>query len=53
MRRESGFYWVKYSNKWIVAEWEEENESWYLPGRSAEISTGCLSEVDERKITKP
>lgn len=52
MSRESGFYWVLKSGLWIVAEWDNKIDSWFLPGRSTEVSDGNLSEIDERKIER-
>lgn len=30
--RASGYYWVKYVGKWIVAEWDQGDASWFICG---------------------
>lgn len=31
MKREPGFYWVKYAGEWLVCEWD--GYFWTLPGQ--------------------
>ena len=42
MRLECGFYWVKYYNKWTIAELTETN--WQVIGEEESV---WLTEIDE------
>lgn len=50
MKREKGFYWIKYYSIWIVAEWTGRN--WYTTGSDQDINKG-VREVIENRLTPP
>lgn len=49
MKRESGFYWVKYKGEWIVAKW---NGFWFRTGVWKIDQDSDLEEIDERRIER-
>lgn len=53
MKREPGFYWVKWSGEWEVCEWTGKN--WLLPGVDIEIyaTDEDMEQLDERRIINP
>jgi len=52
MERESGYYWVKLSTDWIVAEYDDKYKCWYFTGTIIEGTDSDLDEIDERKIER-
>lgn len=55
MKREYGFYKVKYNHKWIIAEWTltynpdfEVDPSWYIPGDKHYFDDDDFQEIGER-----
>lgn len=52
MKRESGFYWVKCDKEWIIAEYWQPTNIWFVCGEVTKWSTSDLDEIDERKIER-
>ena len=50
MKREPGFYWVKWDGLWMVAEYAQGD--WYLTQRFSILNDIDLEEIDERKIER-
>ena len=51
MERESGFYWVKYDNKWEVAEFGGDGLGgfwWMRTGDECDYGTDEMDEIGER-----
>lgn len=51
MKRENGFYWVKWGSKWDIAEWIET--VWLMAGDDGTYQESFMYEVDERIIINP
>lgn len=47
--REQGFYWVKLSGVWIIAEYYEY---WYLTGLLEGLPDEHFDEIEETRIIK-
>ena len=61
MKREDGYYWVKYNNKWIVAEciewWPTISDGsyghrWLIPGKRKERKDSDMEDIDEHRIIR-
>lgn len=51
--REEGYYWVKYQNEWIIAEWAKLSKyCWFRTGYNDVLPIRLISEIDERRITR-
>ena len=48
--REPGYYWVKVSNLWVVAEWSEG--VWFVCGNEYGLIDSQFDEIDEARITR-
>lgn len=53
--RQIGFYWVKYQNEWIVAQWYreqygDEHGSWFIPGDEHAHDDAILDDINEKEI---
>lgn len=50
--RESGYYWVKFDNNWILALFFSHENLFYFAGYFAGIDPKELHEIDPRKLDK-
>lgn len=57
--RQSGYYWVKYDGKWIVAEFEyflykngDEYKIWQVAGLELSFYDNEFDEIDETRIER-
>ncbi len=48
--REEGYYWVKYTHEWIVAEWF--NGEWTLFNAMSSCLDSDFDEIDENRIVR-
>ena len=48
--REPGYYWVKVSNLWVVAEWSEG--VWFVCGNEYGLVDSQFDEIDEARIIR-
>lgn len=48
MKREEGFYWIKYRGRWIVAEWS--GYYWWMPMSDSAWIDSELEEIDPTPI---
>lgn len=53
MKRETGYYWVKFLQAWNIAFWEEPTGKWMLSGIKQVFTDYNFAEIDERKIVRP
>ena len=53
MSRQSGYYWVKYTNstKWVVCLYSGNSGKWYVPNTF--IGDSELGEITETRILAP
>lgn len=51
MKREEGYYWVKYHNKWVISHFDPDM-TWCLTGWDMELDDKDLDEIDERRIER-
>lgn len=51
MKREIGFYWVKFANEWVIGNWDSYN--WLLSGFRSGFYDVDFQEIDENIIIKP
>ena len=52
MRKHDKYYWVKVSDTWIIAKWNEQHEKWHLiNGRW--IRDSDLQEINDNEILPP
>jgi hypothetical protein len=49
--REPGYYWVKYTHEWLIAEWYD-NE-WTLFNAYGKLDDVHFDEIDENRIVRP
>lgn len=52
MKRESGYYWVKYDGYWMVMRWNGRIEKWFEAGYKQGMDDDRMSEIDETIITR-
>lgn len=52
MRREGGFYWVKYVDEWMIAEWYAPWGHWQTSQSSKVFHDSDFIEIDERPIVR-
>ncbi len=52
MNRSSGFYWVLRDDDedWIIAEYYESSESWFLAGKKRAYCDLNFEKIDERTL---
>lgn len=50
--REPGFYWVHNGNRWVVAEWFDD-DLWLMPGVENALYDCDLQEINENRLTAP
>ena len=51
MKREEGYYWVKYRGDWIIAEYTHElRPKWYVIGNECPFHEREFSEINENRI---
>ncbi len=50
MKRETGFYRVKYDSTWIISYYHSESEVWLCHGSETTYSDSSFSEINETKI---
>ncbi len=58
MERKEGYYWVKQSGRWIIAEWLYVGEvasefAWEFPGNQFPWEDSDFSEINESRIPSP
>lgn len=55
MKREQGFYWVKFNFKWEVAEWFTfmSSNHWLRAGSENTWSDKNFDEINETRISEP
>jgi len=51
MKRENGFYWVKWQGLWEVCEWT--GRSWWAPGCTSFFQDEQTEQIDENRIINP
>ena len=51
--REDGFYWVKFNDEWVVAEWVQVCAMWFVTQETYGFPNLCMEEIDERRIVRP
>ena len=51
--RESGFYWVKYKGKWIIANWREGCNRWFVTGNDMSFITSEFEKLYNVKLEEP
>ena len=56
--RTEGYYWVKFNNEWIIAQWiiaipdnGSQHKEWFVDGVFHTDSD--LDEIDENRIVRP
>lgn len=52
MKRESGYYWVKSGDSWMVGRYFDYVKDWYLPGIEESHKDSDFDKIDEHKIEK-
>ena len=50
MKREDGYYFVKDTGEWIIAEWD--TNYWYITGSGNRYEDSYFEEIDERRVVK-
>lgn len=50
MKREDGFYWVKYRDEWCIAEWTAG--IWYHTGSELSFSDAEMDKIDEKRLIR-
>lgn len=50
--RVSGFYWVLDADAWVVAEWLQDLEKWFLAGEDRAFGSFYWRDIDERQIVR-
>lgn len=50
MKRENGFYWIKWDGRWLIAEYVQGE--WYVTQRLSYLDDTDLEEIDERRIER-
>jgi hypothetical protein len=50
MKRENGFYWVKYYGSWIVAQFINRIDGWLLMGNNETLKDLHFQEINEKQI---
>ncbi len=53
MKREEGYYWVKYSTHPEAAFWDGKKELWYLPASKYGLTDEDLRDIDEIRLRSP
>lgn len=49
IKREEGYYWVKFCGRWIVSEWD--GNYWIIPGYISASDGTDFEEIDEKRLT--
>lgn len=52
MNRESGFYWVQISGKWMVCFFDNKHSLFFIPGKCGGLTSDYFEKIDERKIVR-
>ena len=54
MKRKSGYYWVKYNSKWIIAEYKDDGfySRWMECGTDYTFDDSEIEEIDESQIER-
>ena len=52
-QRASGYYWVKYKDKWECAEWVYDFNCWLLAGLSITFRSLDFTQIIEKRIPEP
>lgn len=50
--RAAGFYWVRRSADWTVAEWYPPSQCWEIVGSNYPFHDSDMTEIDERPIQR-
>jgi hypothetical protein len=54
MKREAGYYWIKYHNDWLIAEYNPEVDYWFFVGDGDNCwMESELEKIDENQILNP
>lgn len=48
--RKSGYYWVQLANEWFIADYDQEDDSWFMDG--AFWIDREFQQIDENQITR-
>lgn len=51
MERERGYYWIKHSGHWTVADYCGHPFGWFVIGSDENRDDEDFDEIDERKLT--
>lgn len=50
--RESGYYWVRFGNEWLIAQFGGKFKIWFIFGRDDYFTDSRFDEIDERHIVR-
>lgn len=53
MKRETGYYWVKYYGDWRICFYHSNMELWYFAGSKFTCTDSNFAEIDECKLEPP
>jgi len=52
MKRESGYYWVKYRQEWIIASYGKLSNCWWICFSEEIYHNTDFEKIDETPITR-
>jgi len=52
MKRENGYYWVKFQRNWIIAKWDKYYRNWSIMDNDTSFEDFEFDEIDEMQIRK-
>lgn len=52
MKRQDGFYWVEINNEWIIAQYYESDNIWFVAGNDCEYDNENFGQIDEQRIER-
>ena len=50
--RESGYYWVRDNDEWMICYFDGYINEWELPGHPTTYSDSVFDEIDEKRIIR-
>lgn len=50
--RKNGFYWVVLDKSWVIAEWDGDEECWFLTNTEDTFEDEDFDEIDEESIKR-
>lgn len=53
IKREAGFYWIKYGGVWTVARWLENAGCWQVCGLLNGVTDNKIEQISEERVEKP